>query len=384
MFLMTNQIHLNYKEKINLGAFYTPKNYIYIVWNKIKKFIDNNSIVLDSSCGYGNFFDIDININSNFQLIANDIDKIAYKTTKNNFQNINIFNKNALKDVSRAMFNIENNKKLIIIGNPPYNDITSIIRNSIKTDSVNIDSDIKTRDYGISFLLSYAKLDADVVCVLHPLSYLVKRANFKLLKNFTKKYKLIDSTIIDSKTFKETSKGISFPIVIALYQKDKNGMDYNYIQNFEFKTIDNKKFKLNQFDYISNYIRKYPIKNILPQKDDILFWTMRDINALKRNRTFIQNFGYNTIILDKTKLDYYVYVDVFKQYSKVIPYYFGNLDVIIDNELFIKYKKYFIQEALNRWDFLKNYYTKEKFDIQLVRGKIVEYFKELIGEHYVY
>ena len=381
---MTNQIHLNHKEKINLGAFYTPKNYIYIAWNKIKKFLDNNSIVLDSSCGYGNFFDIDINLDLNFQLIANDIDKIAYKTTKNNFQNINIFNKNALKDVSRAMFNIENNKKLIIIGNPPYNDTTSIIRNNIKENNINIDNDIKTRDYGMSFLLSYTKLEADIICVLHPLSYLIKKANYNLLKNFTKKYKLIDSTIIDSKTFKETSKGISFPIIIALYQKDNIGMDYNYIQNFEFKTINNKIFKLNQFDYISNYIRKYPIKNKLPQKDDILFWTMRDINALKRNRTFVQNFGYNTIIIDKSKLDYYIYVDVFKQFNKIIPYYFGNLDVIIDSTLFIKYKKYFIQEALSRQSDLKKYYKLDDIDIQLVRQKIVEYFKIILGEHYMY
>ena len=375
-----DQFHLTHKEKINLGAFYTPKNYVYIVWDKIKKFLDNQVIVLDSSCGYGNFFSVE---NINVRIIGNDIDRIAYNITKNSFSNVEVFNKNALKNVSREMFNIKN-EKLIIIGNPPYNDTTSIIRNGIKTDNINIDSDIKTRDYGISFLLSYAKLDADIICVLHPLSYLIKKANFNLLKQFSNKYKLIDATIIDSKTFTETSKGISFPIVIALYQKDKNGMDYDYIQNFEFKTIDNKKFKLNQFDYISNYIRKYPIKNRLPQGDDILFWTMRDINALKRNRTFVQNFGYNTIILDKSRLDYYVYVDVFKQYSRLIPYYFGNLDVIIDNKLFLKYKRYFIQDALNRWDFLKNYYKKENFDIQLVRGKIVEYFKELLGEHYVY
>jgi hypothetical protein len=381
---MTNQIHLNYKEKINLGAFYTPKNYIYIVWNKIKKFIDKNSIILDSSCGYGNFFDIEINDNLSFQLIANDIDKIACQITKKNYNNIKVFNKNALKNISRDMFEIEKNKKLIVIGNPPYNDTTSIIRNNIKEDNIDIDIDIKTRDYGMSFLLSYAKLEADIVCVLHPLSYLIKKANFNLLKSFTKKYKLIDSTIIDSKTFKETSKGISFPIIIALYKKDMLGMDYNYIQNFEFKTICNKVFKLNQFDYISNYIRKYPIKNRLPQKDDILFWTMRDINALKRNRTFVQKFGYNTIIIDKTKLDYYIYVDVFKQYNRFFPYYFGNLDVIINNKLFIKYRNFFVQEALNRWEFLNKYYKKEDIDIQLVREKIVEYFKILVGEHYVY
>jgi len=111
---------------------------------------------------------------------------------------------------------------------------------------------------------------------------------------------------------------------------------------------------------------------------------MRDLNALKRNRTFVDKFSYNAIIIDKQKLDYYIYVDVVKQYSKIMPYYFGNLDVIIDNNLFIKYKKYFIQDALTRWEFLKNYYKSENIDIQVVRGKIIEYFKIVIGEHFVY
>jgi len=385
MSIAINQNHLNYKEKINLGAFYTPKSYIYNVWNKIIHFLNNEAVILDSSCGYGNFFNIkDIDTKYNIQKIANDIDHFAYQIIQNNFSNIDIFNKNALQNVSREMFGIPKNKKLIVIGNPPYNDITSIIRNNIKEDKIEVDKDIKTRDYGISFLLSYTKLEADIICVLHPLSYLIKKANFNLLKSLTNKYQLIDSTIIDSSTFKETSKGISFPIIIALYQKNKFGMSYDYIKNFEFKTVDNKTFKLNQFDYISNYVRKYPIKNKLPQQDDILFWTMRDLNALKRNRTFVDKFGYNTIIIDKNKLDYYIYIDVVKQYNKVFPYYFGNLDVIIDNKLFLEYKNYFIQEALTRWDFLKRYYKKENIDIQTIRKKIIEYFKLILGEHYVY
>jgi hypothetical protein len=382
MSINTNQLHLNYNDKINLGAFYTPINYVHIVWNKIEKYLTNETVVLDSSCGYGNFFSIDAY--RKVEKIGNDIDEVAHNTTKQNFKDLKVFNKNALKGISRDMFEIGKDKHLVIIGNPPYNDTTSIIRNGIKDDSLEIDSDIKTRDYGMSFLLSYAKLEADIVCVLHPLSYLIKKTNFNLLKNFTDKYRLIDSTIIDSKTFKETSKGISFPIAIALYKRDEAGMDYEFIKNFEFKTIDHKVFKLDQFDYISGYIRKYPIKNRQPKKDDILFWTMRDINALKRNRTFVKEFGYNTIIIDKTKLDYYIYVDVFKQYNKVLPYYFGNLDVIIDDALFLKYKRYFIQEALNRWDFLSKYYKKENIDIQTVRQKVLEYFKIILGEHYVY
>jgi len=314
---------------------------------------------------------------------ANDIDPIAVKKAKENFPEIDIYNKNALFEVKREMFNISDDNELIIIGNPPYNDITSIIRNNIKKNNIEIDYDIKTRDYGMSFLLSYAKLNSDIICVLHPLSYLIKKSNFNLLKNFTNHYKLIDGIIIDSATFKETSKGISFPIIISLYKKERQGMDYDYIFNFKFKTIDNKTFSLKDFDFISNYINKYPLKNIKPDRDDILFWTMRDINALKRNKTFVREFSYNAIIIDKNKLDYYIYVDVFKQFSHLIPYYFGNLDVFIDNEKFKKYKDYFIYECLTRNSFLKEH-VKYNGNISLQEAKdfIINYFKFLTGEHY--
>jgi len=376
-----NQYHLKYRDKINLGAFYTPTEYIDIVWNMIKPFLNDKSVVLDSSCGYGNFFDHKINYTKK----ANDIDPIATSQTKENFPEIDVYNKNALFEVNRKMFNISDNNELIIIGNPPYNDITSIIRSGIKNDSLEMDIDIKTRDYGMSFLLSYNKLNADIICVLHPLSYLIKKSNFNLLKKFTNNYKLIDGTIIDSGTFKETSKGISFPILIALYKKEKNGMDYNYILNYKFKTIDNKFFSLNDFDFIPNYINKYPLKNIKPNENDILFWTMRDINALKRNRTFVHKFGYNTIIINKNKLDYYIYVDVFKQFSYLIPYYFGNLDVFINNKLFQEYKKYFFREIINRHSFLKNYIIyDENVSVQEAKKNIINYFKLLTGYHYVY
>jgi hypothetical protein len=347
----------------------------------IKPFLNSKSIVLDSSCGYGNFFDYEINC----QKKANDIDLIATNQTKANFPEIDVYNKNALSKVDREMFNISDNNELIIIGNPPYNDITSIIRNGIKKDNLEMDYDIKTRDYGMSFLLSYAKLNADIICVLHPLSYLIKKSNFNLLKKFTANYKLINGIIIDSGTFKETSKGISFPILIALYKKEKNGMNYNYIQNYKFKTIDNKNFSLNDFDFISNYINKYPLKNIKPNENDILFWTMRDINALKRNRTFIYEFGYNAIVVDKNKLDYYIYVDVFKQFSHLTPYYFGNLDVFINNDEFKKYKDYFIYECLTRNNFLKNHIEYDNnISLQEAKKFIINYFKSLMGNHYVY
>lgn len=378
--ILKNQHHLKYHDKINLGAFYTPKEYVDIVWDMVKPFLNDKSVVLDSSCGYGNFFDYEINCLKK----ANDIDVIAKQQTKMNFPEIEVFNKNALLNVSRDMFNISSDDELVIIGNPPYNDTTSIIRNNIKKN-LEIDYDIKTRDLGMSFLLSYAKLNAEVICVLHPLSYLIKKSNFNLLKKFTNNYKLIDGVIIDSATFKETSKGISFPIIIALYKKESLGMNYNYIKNYKFKTIDNKTFSLNDFDFISNHINKYPLKKGFPTEKDILFWTMRDINALKRNRTFVNEFGYNTIIIDKNKLDYYIYVDVFKQFSQIVPYYLGNLDVFIDDEMFTKYKKYFIYECVTRNVFLKEHIQYDKnISLQEAKEIIINYFKYLLGEHYVY
>ncbi|WP_227484187.1 hypothetical protein [Campylobacter sputorum] len=41
-----------------------------------------------------------------------------------------------MKDVSREKFGIEKDTNLIIIGNPPYNDKTSIIHSHIKNHSM--------------------------------------------------------------------------------------------------------------------------------------------------------------------------------------------------------------------------------------------------------
>ena len=375
-----NQNHLQHSEKINLGAFYTPLKYVQIVWNLIEPFLNQNSVIFDSSCGYGNFF---INNTKNYSLKANDIDATASKIAKNNFSHLEIFNKNALYNVSREQFNINKNQHLVIIGNPPYNDTTSIIKNHLKQHNLPIDNVIKTRDYGISFLLSYAKLNADIICVLHPLSYLIKKSNFNLLKDFTNNYQLIDGIVIDSSTFKETSKSISFPIIIGLYLKNKNGMNYDYIKNFTFKTFNNKSFTLQKFDFISNYITKYPLKNSSPNKDDILFWTMRDINALKRNKTFVKNFCYNTIIVDKKKLEYYIYVDVFKQFSNLIPYYFGNLDVFINHQYFQEYKHFFLTECLARNNFLQNFINTDANISKLeATKKIQQYFEQIVKNNY--
>ena len=346
------QKHLSYSDMTNLGCFYTPEKFI----NKTIELIKNNITNLqkyyfvDSSCGYGTF----LNALSEYKTIGCDIDSKAIDIAKQINPKSKYFKLNTLHNFSKSSIGLKNNDSVIIIGNPPYNDTTSKVKNEIKeSEPCIIDEDIKTRDLGISFMLSYNKLKADYVAILHPLSYMIKNANFNLLRQFYDNYILIDHCIINSQEFNSTSKISGFPIIIAVYKRDSKGMKYTDIQNMRFKTNDNKTFNL-KHDYIGNYISKYPSKNKEKTKNDILFFTMRDINALKRSKTFIETYSSNAIVIDKKNFKYYCYVDNFKDYINKLPYYIGNLDVFIDNDEFLKIQDVFITRSVCKHKFLKD------------------------------
>jgi len=375
-----NQKHLNHTDTVNLGSYYTPEIIVDLAYFILQKNIQSikDFTILDSSCGYGSFL---AKKNIAKRLVGVDIDEKAITEAKKRISNVDFICQNSLVDICRKNLAIENDEKFIAIGNPPYNDTTSIIRNSIKDASVQdiIDSDIKTRDLGMSFLLSYNKLQTDYVCVLHPLSYLIKKANFALLSKFANNYKLIDGTIISSHEFSDTSRGMAFPILVALYRREQNGMTYDYIQNYQFKVKDGGFFRLKDFDTIVNYVQKYPNKKYLNRNDKPVarFWTLRDINALRRNQTFIDSDTYNTVYVLMEKLPYYCYIDIFKQYADKMPYFIGNCDVIIDNEKFNEIKECFIAQSIHMNLILKN---KFKFrEIPDAKLKIDNYFKELLG-----
>lgn len=378
-----NQTHLSFSDTINLGSFYTSQKYVDVVWNMIKPHLSKKMVVLDSSCGYGNFFKSDV---KNIQ-IGVDVDKQAIEKAKKLFPEFVFFSENALGSVSRKKIGIREDDKLCVVGNPPYNDTTSIIRSGLKKEVNIVDEDIKTRDLGMSFLLSFDKLKADVVCVLHPLSYLIKKTNFNSISKFIKNYKLVDNLIIDSSTsFGGTSKVMGFPIIIGLYLRDEKGMSYDDILNTEFKVENGKRFRVSDFQSISKYINKYPNKYKKPEKDDILFYTMRDINALRRTKTFLSTYSDNAIIVDKSKLSYYIYVDIFKEMSKKVPYYLGNCDVFLDDVLFQKYKAAFVFKGLQKYPEIKDQIQFDvssiKLNIDQANYKIEEYFKHLLKEHY--
>ena len=390
-----SQAHLAYESRVNLGSYYTPPEIVNTAWEMIASYVHSQTTVIDSACGYGDF----LKDRGQAITIGCDIDETAIAVARKNSDKVRYFQTNALCDVSRAKFGIPEESHLIVVGNPPYNDKTSLIRQNIKSVDFDIDEDIACRDLGISFLRSYNKLEADLICVLHPLSYLIKPTNFRRLKDFTANYRLIDALLISSWEFPESAKHMPFPIVLALYERDTQGMAYDFIRTFRFRLAGKNGFCLGDFDYITGYVDKYPKKRPTSdyslfssaegdvhhsEKDDSLFfWTMRDINALKRNRTFVESYSANTIVLDKRKLDYYVYVDVFKRNLHRLPFYFGNCDVLIDDNLFRQYKPSFISDTIRHHAFLKKHFQINPIEKQQAASGLDRYFKLLLGDHHV-
>ena len=178
---VNNQSHLSNTKRINLGSFYTPRKFVRMASEWLKNGdIDEDYVIADLSCGYGAFFELSYFFPNN-KYIGNDIDKEAVDCVPKNFQNVELYNLNVFESVCRSRYGIEDDGKLIIVGNPPYNDVTSQINASVKKSDIKMDIDIKTRDLGMSSLLVYSKLNADYVLVLHPLSYLIKKGISKLI-----------------------------------------------------------------------------------------------------------------------------------------------------------------------------------------------------------
>lgn len=332
--------HLSTIERVNLGSYYTPSRYVKLVAEWLNKYkIPQDSIIADLSCGYGAFFELH-DFFPSCKYIGNDIDHEALTNAKKNFPFISDYNFNALKNINRKLYNITKTDKLIIVGNPPYNDTTSLVGRHIKTERCEMDSDVKTRDLGISSLLAYDKLGADYVAVLHPLSYMIKKSNFKLCNQFFCNYELLEHLVFSSQEFSGTSSLTAFPVIVALYRRNMmRGLSYNSIEHLHFHTAENVTFCLSERTYITNFIQKYPHK--ARYSPEILFYTQRDINALKRCRTFIKNRIPNAVDVNPDQLDFYCYIDCFKMFAN-IPYWLGNFDVPFIEKDFSHYKDDFI------------------------------------------
>lgn len=349
---MEHQSHLDRQQTIHLGSFYAPNHIVHIVSPMLSNAIKNPQgyVLLDSACAYVGFLQLqgfkrNVGVDIDEQALihaANHLQKYENRLT----QTPTLLHRNALHHVCRDNFKILKTKLLIIVGNPPHNDRTSIKQNHLKNkDTFNMDSRLKARDIGLSFLLSFHELRADFICVLHPLSYLIEPLNFRKLKNFACHYRLIDSLIISLEIFCPKSNSF-FPIIIALYQKGIRGMDYHFIQNYCFKTLEIRKFYLNDFHFIVHYIDKYPNKKRITESQKMaMFYTV-----------YISHDTYSL----------YCYVDIFKMMLAYVAYYLGNYDIPIDYPSFKKLETHFVAASETK---------KLSYEVR-------EYFQKLLGKHY--
>ena len=312
-----------------LGSFYTPARYVRLAGDWLAEFgLDRGCAVLDPSCGYGAFFDLAARFPQN-RYLGNDIDGDAVAAVVAQFPSVQTFQKNALAGVGRQMYGVGETERLVVVGNPPYNDVTSQINGEVKKRSrVEMDADVRSRDLGLSSLLAYSKLRADYVAVLHPLSYLIKRANFKAALPFFANYRLLRHVVFNSQEFAGTSKLAGFPVLVGFYARQAGGMTYDEIRRLRFRTVEGDEFSVDQFQYISEFVRKYPSRR--RPASGVLFYTMRDINALRRCRTFLASATANAVCVPQETLPFYCYVDCFKECLDAVPYYLGNFDIPVD------------------------------------------------------
>ena len=360
--------HLPKNERIQLGSYYTPERLVKLVHEFIKPYLENNknAILFDSAGGCGAFlFDI-----RHYNYRIADCDLNACNFLKQYFEHRKVFHTNSLKEVNRDKYSIPSSAFLIMIGNPPYNDTTSEFKKGEKGQNI-CDEDLYDRDIGISFLKSYHKLNADIVCVLHPLSYLIKKANFNRLKDFKKNYKLLKGLIFSSELFQGTGTG-KFPILLALYEKNIDGMTFDFINDFRFNILDtDETFVLSNFKTTDGYINKYPPRKNDVQKSPIglYYYSFRDFNSLKKNASFFTKEHPNGIVVTLENFYKYAYLYSLKKlFNPKNSWIYGNLSPLVHIEDLEQNKKLYILYAIKTNKVLREMDNS-------IRQKIVNYYK---------
>lgn len=321
--------HLDRDARVKLGAFYTPADLVARVHELVAPYVErggSQSVVIDTTAGYGAFLQ-----GLPGPVRAVEIDPAAVERLHQVLPKDVVFHANSLQAPSRARYDIVESDTVIVVGNPPYNDTTSEFRNGLKGRS-DADPDLADRDMGVSFLKSYERLRADVVCVLHPLSYLIKRANFGRLREFAARYRLRRGVLFSSARFGQTG-GTKFPVVIGLYERGA-GMDYDWLRRFDFELLEQPGvFRLEAFTTTDGLINKYPPRSTGPQVSDLglYYYTFRDINSLIRNAGFMAAPHYNGIVVPRGDFHLYAYLHAFKRFfAPAQAWLYGNLSPLVD------------------------------------------------------
>ena len=385
--------HLPKHKRIQLGSYYTPEKLVNRVYYFIQPYLldkQKDVVIFDSAGGSGAFL---VNISSLDYRIA-DCDSQTCEFLKQRLDKNKVFNTNSLIGVNREKYLIPSTAFLIMVGNPPYNDTTSEFKSGKKGKNI-CDEDLFDRDLGVSFLKSYNKLKANIICILHPLSYLIKETNFKRLRDFKDSYNLIKGEIFSSSSFSGTGFG-KFPILIALYERNTEGMTFDYIRHFQFDVLDREqKFILFSYNTTDGYIRKYPPrkKDVKKSPIELYYYTFRDFNSLRKNASFMAKQHYNGIVVTLENFYKYSYLYALKTlFNPKDAWLYGNLSPLVDIEDLEQNKELYISYALKTnpvFKKIKNPIYKEILDfykinydntkgIDTIEMKIKEKFSKLV------
>ena len=362
--------HLTKEDIIKNGCIFTSRNLVDLVFQQCEPHITEDTIILDMGSGYGAFINVFSKIGN--RCIGTDCDEVSIELLRQDFPETEFFLENSLLNVCREKYGIGEEDRLIVVGNPPYNDTTSIYRKGQKGELV-CDEDLISRDLGISFLKAYNKLKANYVCVLHPLSYLIKKQNFNQLKTFKDNYRLLKAVVFSSNMFESISKkSTDFPVVAALYERNTNGMTFEDILSFNFDIFDSdKKFCLGKIKTIDGIINKYPKKNA---SSNICFYTLRDINALARNTSFANGPISNGVDVTIDNLYQYAWLLFLKENFNPPEYKFlyGNLSPLYS----LSIEEDAIKNILATYAYKKNKVVSSNFQKSEIEDKYGKIFEE--------
>lgn len=329
--------HLPDPKRVSMGQYHTPANLTKAVEDVVRPLLDRmpDACVFDPAVGMGALLQP---FNGHHRLVGWDIDQTAVLIMKEmGFTNVG--HGNSLINVSRKTFGIRDDEKLIIVANPPYNDGSSQHKRQLKTAIPNTaaicDADVAARDVGMSFMLAAAKLDPEAICLIHPASYLIKESNFKLLDQFSAKYRLEMGLLCSSEEF--GLRGMPFPVVVALYKPGK--MDYSHIEQFEFEVYLNNagslldsgtRLKLGNVETTKGLIRNLPPKKCMATTSDIGVYqfNFRDANYVITSATLTSKPSASTIPVQFDELGKYAYVNCFRRHFGK-DFVFGNLNPLV-------------------------------------------------------
>lgn len=349
--------HLSREDIVKNGSIFTPQYLVSIVSSLLAPYINENSVIGDFGSGYGAF--LQQFADKGKRCFATDYDEISCELLRQEYPQLNIYNENSLLGINRDKYNLSKDDELIVVGNPPYNDVTSQYKKGEKGDLV-CDEDVLAKDFGVSFLRAYDKLKAKYVCVLHPLAYLIKKNNFSSLSTFRDNYRLLKAVIFSSQCFESIVKtNAEFPVVAALYERNALGMNMQFIESFEFDIYQlEKKFSLWNISTIDKKVNKYPKKG---EHNGLQFYTMRDINALMRNATFVEGNIANGVEVPLENLYQYGWVLFFKNNfnAKGKKFLYGNLSPLYPKDIDSEFKNAAAYYALRNHPLVEKYYSEE-------------------------